>query len=74
MHKYSPTEWLDENIKVFVEQHQYYTDYALKNWQPVKETNLAKLLKDRKKDKEKIQTGLFVNNYIVVHLFPLKKV
>ena len=56
VHKYSPTEWLDENIKVFVEQHQYYTDYALKNWQPVKETNLAKLLKDRKKDKEKIQT------------------
>lgn len=55
VHNFSPAEWLEENIKVFIEEHQYYTDYALKNWQPVKEVNLAKLLKDRKKNNEKIK-------------------
>lgn len=55
VHNYSSSEWLDENIKVLVEEHQFYTDYALKNWQPVKEENLGKLLKDRKKTKEKIK-------------------
>lgn len=55
LHNYSSQEWLEENIKVLVEGHEFYTDYALKNWQPVKETNLAKLLNDRKKDKEKYQ-------------------
>ncbi len=51
---YSPKQWLEENIKVFIEDHQFYTDYALKNWQPVKEDNLASLMKKRKKDKEKL--------------------
>lgn len=51
---YSPREWLDENIKVLVEQHQYYTEYALKNWQPVKEENLSKLLSKREKQNEKM--------------------
>ncbi len=56
VHKFTPAEWLDENIKVLVEEHQFYTDYALKNWQPIKEENLAKLLKSRKKNTEKIHT------------------
>ncbi|HLW33857.1 MAG TPA: Pycsar system effector family protein [Aequorivita sp.] len=51
---YSPKEWLDENIKVLVEHHQYYTEYALKNWQPVKEENLSKLLSKRQKHSEKM--------------------
>lgn len=55
VHNFSAAEWLDENIKVFVEEHKYYTDYALKNWQPIKEENLAKLLKDRKKNKQKLK-------------------
>ena len=55
VHKYSSEEWLDENIKVLVEVHQFYSDYALKNWQPTKEKNLAKLLNDRKKNKQKLQ-------------------
>ncbi len=52
---YSAKEWREENIKVLVEQHQYYTSYALKNWQPTKEENLAKLLKRRKKDKKRLR-------------------
>ena len=54
VHNFSPKEWLDENIKVLIEDHQFYTDYALKNWQPVKEVNLSCLMKKRKKDKEKL--------------------
>jgi predicted metal-dependent HD superfamily phosphohydrolase len=52
---YSSKEWQDENIKVLVENHQFYTDYALKNWQPTKEKNLSNLLESRKKRKAKMQ-------------------
>ncbi|WP_179375146.1 Pycsar system effector family protein [Winogradskyella wichelsiae] len=51
---FSPSEWRKENIKVLTEKHHYYTDYALKNWQAVKEENLAKLLKKKKKHKKKL--------------------
>ena len=50
---YSPDEWRAENIKVLVKKHQFYSEYALKNWQPRKEKNLSKLMKGRKKDKKK---------------------
>ena len=53
--KYSPSEWLDENIDVLAKKHQFYTDYALKNWQPIKEKNLAKLIKTKKKQKKKLK-------------------
>ncbi len=52
-HKYTPEEWRRENIKMLTENHQYYTEYALKNWQSVKEENLSKLLSKQKKEKEK---------------------
>tara|TARA_R110002049_G_scaffold30345_3_gene103956 strand:+ start:119 stop:1387 length:1269 start_codon:yes stop_codon:yes gene_type:complete len=54
--KYSPSEWVDENIKVLTKKHQFYTDYALKNWQPTKEKNLAKLIKTKKKRRKKLNT------------------
>lgn len=47
--KYSPKEWLDENIQLLSEKHQFYTDYALKNWQSQKDINISKL--KRKKEK-----------------------
>ena len=53
-HKFTHKEWLEENIKVFVEDHRFYTDYALKNWQPIKEDNLSQLLSKQKKQKEKL--------------------
>ena len=49
---FSPSEWREENITVLSKKHQFYSDFALKNWQAVKESNLAKLLKDKKKDKK----------------------
>lgn len=53
---YSPSEWVNENIKVLTKKHEYYTDYALKNWQSRKEKNLAKLIKTKKKRKKKLNT------------------
>lgn len=53
---YTPSEWLNENIKVLTKKHEFYTDYALKNWQPRKEKNLAKLIKTKKKRKSKLKT------------------
>ena len=52
---YSAKEWREENIKVLTEQHQFYTDYALKNWDKGKKENLAKLLKTKKKRKRKLK-------------------
>lgn len=52
---YSGSEWRDENIKTLTENHQYYTAYALKEWQPTKEKNIASLLKKRKKRKSKLK-------------------
>lgn len=53
---YSPNEWLNENIKVLTKKHEFYTDYALKNWQPRKEKNLSKLMKTKKKRNSKLKT------------------
>lgn len=52
---YSAEEWLDENIEVLTKRHEYHTDYALKNWQPTKEKNLAKLIKSKKKQRKKLK-------------------
>ncbi|MDY7394956.1 DUF5706 domain-containing protein [Aureibaculum sp. 2210JD6-5] len=54
--KYSPSEWIDENIEVLAEKHTFYTEYALKNWQSVKDDNLAKLIKSKRKLKKKLNT------------------
>lgn len=55
-------EWVEENINFLTKRHQYYTDYALKNWQSLKDKNLIqlykklkKLQKEAKKDKIKVE-------------------
>ncbi|SFZ89393.1 HD domain-containing protein [Flaviramulus basaltis] len=53
---YTPTEWENENIKVLTKKHEFYTDYALKNWLPRKEKNLSKLIKSKKKRTSKLKT------------------
>ncbi|WP_350286349.1 Pycsar system effector family protein [uncultured Croceitalea sp.] len=49
---YSQKEWRDANIKMFRNEHQYYTEYAQEHWDPAKEKNLKQLLKDKKTEKE----------------------
>ncbi len=53
--EYTASEWRDENITVLSEKHQYYCDYALRNWQSPKEKNLAALLKEKKNEKKKLK-------------------
>ncbi|WP_055434843.1 Pycsar system effector family protein [Lacinutrix algicola] len=58
--KYTAKEWREENIKVLTQIHRYYTPYAIKHWQPIKDKNIAKLMKKKKKgkaqmDKEKLK-------------------
>jgi HD superfamily phosphodiesterase len=60
---YSPSKWRNENIKVLTEVHEFYTDYALRNWQPRKEKNLAKLIKIKKEKKEKRNTEVLKAKY-----------
>ncbi|WP_350293499.1 Pycsar system effector family protein [uncultured Croceitalea sp.] len=49
---YSEKQWRNENIKMFRNEHQFYTSYAKENWESAKEKNLKQLLKDKKTEKE----------------------
>ncbi len=49
---YSDKEWRNENIKMFRNEHEFYTDYAKENWDILKEKNLKQLIKDKKSEKE----------------------
>ena len=51
--KYTTKEWRDENIMVFTEKHRYYSDYAIKKWNPEKNDNLLSLIKKKKKKKKR---------------------
>lgn len=48
----SDLEWNTQNIQFLMEQHQYFTTYALKNWTQAKSKNLSKLLKKQRELKE----------------------
>ena len=54
--KMTDVEWIEKNIEFLTKKHQYYTNYAIKNWQPTKDKHLAqlyKLLKKTKKEEDK---------------------
>ena len=51
---YSSSEWIMENIKMLTEKHQFYTDYALKNWNQAKEENLLELVEKQNKREKKL--------------------
>ncbi|RSK41893.1 Pycsar system effector family protein [Mangrovimonas spongiae] len=51
---YTHDEWLEENIKMLAEKHKFFTEYAIKNWQPQKEKNLTDLIKKKKKKAERV--------------------
>lgn len=46
---YSDADWINENLDFLTNRHHYYTDFALRNWQPLKEKNIKTLLKKRNK-------------------------
>lgn len=47
-------EWIEQNITLFTELHQYYTSYAIKNWKEQKDKNLFDLLEKDRKAKKKL--------------------
>lgn len=49
---YTAKQWRDVNIKMFRNEHQYYTKYAQENWASGKEKNLKLLLKEKKEEKK----------------------
>lgn len=49
---YSQKEWLETNIKMFRTEHRFYTEYAKEHWQPQKDKNLRKLIKEKKAHKD----------------------
>jgi len=52
---FSAGEWLAENVHMFTDKHQFYTDYALKNWKEGKDENLSELLEDQSKKVQKLK-------------------
>jgi len=48
--EYSAKEWRQANVAMFRQEHRFYTDYAKENWQPRKDKNLAKLLRNKVTD------------------------
>lgn len=55
INNFSKNEWLTENITVLKYKHTFYTDYAIKNWNPIKEDFINKMIEEktsRKKMKE----------------------
>ena len=50
---YSHQEWIEKNIELFTERHEFYTTYARENWKEQKDKNLYDLLnKERKAEKK----------------------
>ena len=66
---FSNAEWTRENLNFLLNKHRFYTDYALRKWQPLKEKNLlliqkkinkqelkaAKVIEEDNKKKEKLE-------------------
>jgi predicted metal-dependent HD superfamily phosphohydrolase len=38
--KYTDLEWAQENLRMLSQRHVYYTEYAIENWQILKEKNI----------------------------------
>ena len=49
---YTQMDWLNANIDMFRNEHRFYTDYAKEHWEPEKDKNLNRLLKQKRADKE----------------------
>ncbi|MFV8325456.1 Pycsar system effector family protein [Flavobacterium sp. ZS1P14] len=53
----SDKDWFTENLDFLMNKHRFYTDFALKNWQPLKDENIKRLQKkidvtENKRDKK----------------------
>lgn len=44
---FNKKDWLSENIEILKNKHRFYTDYAKKNWSPVKEQFINQLTEEK---------------------------
>lgn len=49
---FSKKDWNAGNIEMLTTKHNYFTNYAIKNWNPKKEENLEKVIADKKRRKK----------------------
>ncbi|MDN4013488.1 DUF5706 domain-containing protein [Chryseobacterium gambrini] len=54
---YSNDEWNAGNLDMLKNKHQFYTEYAKKEWQPLKEKNIKKIKKKLEKDEDKEESS-----------------
>lgn len=52
---FSNAEWTKENLDFLLNKHRFYTDYALRKWQPLKEKNL--ILIQKKINKQELKAA-----------------
>lgn len=57
---FSNLEWATENFNFLMTKHRFYTDYAQKKWQPLKEKNLVRIQK--KISKQEIKSAAAVED------------
>ncbi|WP_264553844.1 Pycsar system effector family protein [Flavobacterium sp. N2038] len=55
---FSNEEWAKENLNFLMNKHRFYTDYALRKWQPLKEKNLLLVQKKIEKQEKKAAEAL----------------
>lgn len=54
---FSNDEWNAGNLDMLKNKHQYYTDYAKENWEPLKKKNIKKIEKKLEKEEEKKESS-----------------
>ncbi|WP_347049893.1 Pycsar system effector family protein [Flavobacterium olei] len=59
---FSNTEWTRENLNFLMNKHRFYTDYALRKWQPLKEKNLILIQKKINKQELKAAAAIEEEN------------
>lgn len=59
---FSNSEWTRENLNFLLNKHRFYTDYALRKWQPLKEKNLLLIQKKINKQELKAATAIEEEN------------
>lgn len=51
---FSDREWIKQNIDLFTTKHEFYTEYARRNWKEQKDKNLYELLEAQGKARKKL--------------------
>lgn len=59
---FSNEEWAKENLNFLLNKHRFYTDYAQRKWQPLKEKNLLQVQKKIKKQAKKAADAIEAEN------------